>query len=220
MQMDDINKEEVDESPTNGAGDELDPTFVSQKKPMNRGAVGLLGLVLACGAGIYFLYLKNGPQSASAASPEQAAATSTVDEFLHGNGGSTRLMEQTLRETEKVVKEFQAYSAAEQVPLELLHTNPFRQHEAKPKASQDEGDQVANALAAARAAAVERDRVMKEAQALELQTLLRGARSACLINNALYHEGEQVGSFMVEEIRSQTVIVRQGKYRFELTMKR
>jgi hypothetical protein len=36
----------------------------------------------------------------------------------------------------------------------------------------------------------------------------------------MYHAGEQIGGFTVVEIRPRSVVVRQGTYRFELTMKR
>lgn len=61
---------------------------------------------------------------------------------------------------------------------------------------------------------------MTEANALELGSIVRGGRSACLVNNTLYHQGDQIGNFTVVEIKPKSVVVRQGKYSFELTMKK
>jgi hypothetical protein len=41
-----------------------------------------------------------------------------------------------------------------------------------------------------------------------------------MINNALYTEGQTVEGFLVEKIAPNTVIVRNGQYRFELRMQR
>ena len=66
----------------------------------------------------------------------------------------------------------------------------------------------------------ERSRISHEAAALELQSVMHGTHSACMVNNSMYHVGDSIGSFQVQEIRTRSVIVQQGPYRFELTMKR
>ena len=43
--------------------------------------------------------------------------------------------------------------------------------------------------------------ITTEANGLELGSIVRGGRSACLVNNTLYHQGDQIGNFMVVEIR-------------------
>jgi hypothetical protein len=47
-----------------------------------------------------------------------------------------------------------------------------------------------------------------------------GTKKSCMVNNALYTEGQQVESFTIEKISPDGIIVRNGAYRFELRMQR
>ena len=215
MSVDDFNEQTNDSSQPAEGGEDLDGAFVgASRKPPNKGALGVLMLLVAFGGGLYFMYLHNGPSSASAATREQAAATTTIDEFLKGNG-SSQLMEQTLRDTEKVVHEFQSTSIKPQVPISELATNPFRLKPPESGAKEDD-----SSLRSRERMMAERERISHEAAGLELQSVMHGSHSACMVNNAMYHVGDSIGSFQVEEIRTRSVIVRQNQYRFELTMKR
>ena len=54
---------------------------------------------------------------------------------------------------------------------------------------------------------------------LHLQSIVRGGKyHACMINNTLYQEGQQVGMFTVQQVGAATVVLECGKYRFELKM--
>ncbi len=46
------------------------------------------------------------------------------------------------------------------------------------------------------------------------------SRRACMINNTLFLEGQQCDGFTVERINPNSVIVKNGGYRFELSMQR
>jgi hypothetical protein len=80
----------------------------------------------------------------------------------------------------------------------------------------------AAATAAATAAANPpdgRQAVLRAAQRLRLQAVMAtGPRKTCMINNVSYAEGGQVGQFTIDSIREGTVVVRSGRYRFELAM--
>ena len=85
--------------------------YVGDKKPkMSRNSMTFLGIVLAAGGAIAFMTLKGGPQSASAATaaPAAAAANTTITTFLSGGSTNIQAMQQMLRNTEKVVKQFMA----------------------------------------------------------------------------------------------------------------
>ena len=193
--------------------DSSDGAFVDGQKPKsNIGMLATLGAVAILGAGA-FLYMKKGPQQAAADTVDQSASA-TINEFLHGSTGS-QMMAQTIKDTEKVVQEFKEHSHKAQVPTAELITNPFRLQEPKPQTTD-----VAEVVPSRIREDEERQRISTEANALELQSILRGGRSACLLNNALYHEGEQINGFTIDEIRPKSIIVHQGKYRFELTMKK
>ncbi len=64
----------------------------------------------------------------------------------------------------------------------------------------------------------ERADVTRSADLLQLQSVLHGPRNACLINNTLVEQGQQVDGFTVEQIGVESVIVRKGNYRFEVKM--
>lgn len=215
MQLEDLNNDEKSDSSTESF-DESDGAYVDgQKKTPKPNALAVVGLLVVVAAGAWFFFLKKGPETAAADTTDQTAASATINDFLHGNGGNAKLMEQTLHDTEKVVQEFQSHSKKNQVPVEHLQTNPFRLREPKPVA-----EEVVEAVPSRVREDEERQRIVADANALELQSVVRGGRSACLLNNNLYHVGDQIGSFTVEEIRPKSIIVRQGKYRFELTMKK
>ena len=212
--MMDENNSEQGESQNAGSEtfEETDPSFVDgQKKSANAGTLGIVGLLAIGGAAFYFFFITNGPAPAMA----DDTSSAIINDFLHGSSGNSKLMEQTLHDTEKVVKEFQTHAHKNQIPVEELTTNPFRLKSAKPKT-----DDVAVAVPSHIREDEERERITTEANGLELGSIVRGGRSACLVNNTLYHQGEQIGNFTVVEIRAKSVVVRQGKYSFELTMKK
>jgi hypothetical protein len=218
MQLDDQDIAEHDAETGNdpiGETGELDSQLMAEHRPpINRGAFGLFALFLALGGGTYFMYLKTGPQSANAANAD-AGVISTISDFLTGKVGGVQMMRQTLADSEKVVAEFKASSVRPQVPLSDLRINPFRHIATN------------NAMAEASEASIRRQReeerksVLKAVQGLQLQSVIHSdARRACMINNAMFQEGQQLEGFTIEQIAAQAVVVRNGMYRFELRMQR
>jgi len=183
------------------------------KKKLNTTTAVLFVVVALGGGALYLMHLRAGPSSAAAAA--NPAANATVEQFL--NGGQTNIvqMERMLKETQKVVDQFLAYPSVTQIPLTALQTNPFRQLLG--------GDSSAAASAAelARKKEEEKAAMLKALQGLQLQSVISmGAKSTCMVNNAMYREGQKVEDFTIEKITSNSVIVRNGTYRFELKMQR
>jgi hypothetical protein len=195
---------------------EGDGTFVvaSGKKPVSRGSLLMFGLLVAGMGAMYLLYLHSGPKAASASVAAQAqAADATIHGFLNSSASSHKMMEQSLKNTEKFVRQFLNYPSAQQVPLSQLASNPFRQGPVPGSA--------AGAQAAEKRRENERVALLKSVQALRLQSVLHGdSASACLIDNTLYREGQTVGDFTIEKINPNAVIVKNGAYRFELRMQK
>jgi len=186
----------------------------AQKKPqVSRETLGLVGVLLACGGVVAFMYLRNGPQSAGAATLA-ANNAAVVDQFLGNGDAHVKMMQKALQHTDALVQEFRSYPSRAQVPLSDLSTNPFRESAVK-------GDQVETESegAAKRRHEQERFDVTKSAEALQLQSVLHGPRNSCLIDNTLVEQGQQVEGFTVEQIGIDSVIVRKGTYRFELRMR-
>jgi hypothetical protein len=183
---------------------------------MGRGTVMLLILAAAGLGGTYFMYLRSGPKSADASTVAQAqAADQAIHSFLSGPVGGRKMMEHLLRNTQQVVQRFLSYPSATQVPLKDLRGNPFRR---LPAATGVEQQQV-NRLEEQRKQEAARAAMLKSAQSLKLQSVFLGASNrTCVINNTFCREGQRVGDFTVEAIKSGAVILRCGQERFELTM--
>lgn len=204
-----------DLSSTLGGGGESE--FVvnaDEKKPVNQQLIYLLVLLLIGGGVMFYMYKRQGPATASAATPEAAKAKQTINSFLSQPDG-IKAMKEMLKNTEKVVEKFNEYPSTKQVPLSELQTNPFRSAKASPKTARRNVD----AEAAKRKLEAERQAATKAFEALNLQTIILGSRKACMINNTLYREGQQVDQFTVEAIEKNHVIVKSGQFQFTLTMR-
>lgn len=186
---------------------EMDPAFITEggKKPLNKNAVMLGGLVLVGAVVIWFMYFRGGPQTAAAG---QAQANAQIKQFL--DSGNINLMKEALKDTENIVKQFRQSSVGTtQIPIRSLRANPFRE-----LAPRTDGTPIASNHADEELHA----HYMTEVAALRLQSVIRGARQkACMINNTFYREGERVGDLTIVQVMPKSVIIGGGKYRFELT---
>lgn len=188
----------------------------SPKSAVNKTTLVMFGVVALGTAGVWFMYQRmGGPSAAGAATVQETKkAEQTIKKFLGDNGESIKNMESMLKNTEKVVQTFLNYPSMTQVPLSDLHTNPFRQKVVKATGAPDDAMEK-------RRREEERLAMLKAVQGLSLQSVMcSDTRRACMINNALYREGQQVDTFTVEKITATSVVVKNGAYRFELTMQR
>ena len=62
--------------------------------------------------------------------------------------------------------------------------------------------------------------VKRAADNLQLQSILHGTRKACMINNSMCLEGQQIDGFVIEKINPGSVVLKNGSYRFELQMQK
>ena len=198
------------------AGGETEFVAGEEKKPAMQQLLYLVLLIAVGGGGMYYMYKRQGPANAAAAAatPEVAKAAETVNTFLTSGPSNIKAMQEMLRDTEKFVKQFLDYPSVKQTPLSALVTNPFRF--AAKAASAD-----ADAEAAKKKREDEKTHALKASESLMLQSIIHsGSRKACMINNALYLEGQQVDQFTVEKIEPHRVIVKTGTFRFELKMQK
>jgi hypothetical protein len=196
---------------TDGGAD-FDPAFVAGGAKGGKNKVYLVGgLAVVAAAVIWFMFFRSGPQSAQAGTNPNDGG-SQIKEFL--DSGNINMMKQTLKETEKIVKQFRSYPGKTQVPLEQLRSNPFR--ELAPKA---DAPVAANSRDAERAEELHKQAIAAVAD-IKLQSIVRGSKvRACMINNTLYKEGQQIGILKIEQVTTNSVIVSSGQYRFEIKMK-
>ncbi|MBA3273641.1 MAG: general secretion pathway protein GspB [Chthoniobacterales bacterium] len=189
---------------------------VTEEKPSNRKNLILLGLVLIGGVVAYFMFFKQGPEAAiaSPADEEKQVARQAISDFLGGGSANIVQMEQLLKDTEQVVGKFVAYPSTTQIPLEDLKTNPFRQFiENKDLTAVPESQ-----LQAQKRREEERQLAVETVNKLQLQSLISGTKRACMINNVMYREGQQVDGCLIEKINPDSVVVRVGNFRFALKM--
>lgn len=197
--------------------------FVSEpKQPMNKGTLVVVGLLLACGAATYFMYVKSGPDQAVAAGDPKAEQT--IGQFLSGSEQNVSLMRKMLQDTEKVVTQFRTQANETQVPLAELSTNPFMKE--KPKPTEDSA-----ALEKAEMVRLATVRANEAINELRLQTIIHRdpKKASCMINNTLYRKGQKIAAgdgkvtFTVEDIRpdgiSISAPVADQVLKFELKMK-
>jgi hypothetical protein len=191
--------------------------IVEERKPLNRSTIVTFVVLVIGAGGVWFMYQRTGPGKAAAADKETVAAKATINNFLSGGTENIKLMESMLRNTQKVVQQFLNYPSMTQVPLSELRTNPFRV-----RAEQPAGDKTALSEAAEKKKREEeRLAALKAVQNLQLQSIMFGdARRACMVNGAMYTEGQTVDGFAIEKINPASVVVKSGPYRFELRMQR
>jgi hypothetical protein len=186
-----------------------------EKKAVTNPVIYLALVAVLGGAGLWYMYKRQGPSSAeAAATPEAAKAEETINTFLTSGPSGIKVMQEMMRNTEKVVQQFLDYPSVTQVPLSELHTNPFR-------SSTPAENVAAGADATKKKREEEKLAAIKASEALQLQSIIHsGSRKACMINNALYSEGQQIEQFTIEKIEPARVIVKAGVYRFALKMQR
>jgi hypothetical protein len=205
------------QSQLGGGGAETEFVVNEEKKPATQGLIFLAVLVVIGIGGTYFMYQRQGPSAAVAATPEAQKAEATINTFLTSGPDGIKMMQTMLKDTEKVVKQFLEYPSMTQIPLTSLHTNPFKSGPDKPAAVPAD----VTAELAAKKREEEKLAATKASEDLKLQSIIfSGARKACMINNTLYKEGEQIAQFTIEKIEPGRVIVKTGVYRFELKAKR
>lgn len=206
-----------EEVETFDAVEEESGIFVEPETSSNRSALLLFGLLAIGGAAVWLMYTHGGARQAEVASAERTAtAAQTISTFLSDGEANRKLMEQTLRNTEKVVEKFLNYPSTTQVPLSDLRTNPFM-HVASTTLRTEEEDLEAQR----KRQEAERVEILKAVQRLQLQSVMHSdTMRACMIGNTLYQEGQEVNGFTIERINPNAVIVRNGAYRFELRMQR
>jgi len=194
--------------------DQTEMSFVTESSARNRStAVVVLTLLLIGGAVIAFMRMKSAPKPASAAAPEAVSAKATINEFLTDGGKNARMMQELLKNTEKLRQRFLNYAVRKQIRLEDLQTNPFRFAKAK--------TDTPDPNAAAREAEKRRKELADAASRLKLQSIMYGSKgSTCMIANKPYTEGQVVDGFTIEKIQPAGVIVKKDGTKFEIEMQR
>ena len=198
-----------------------DSAFVASenRKPISKTTVGMFAVIIAAMGGMYFMHQRSGPAKADAA---DVRSTQVIKQFMSEKEKNFTLMQEMIKNTEAVVKQFTSYPSVKQIPLTDLHGNPFRITPVKP----DENTAKARAEKEAKErAAAEASAFKKAVENLRLQSIVTsGSRKACMINNTLYMAGQTIEadgvSLTIEKIAPNRVDVKSGTHSAQLSMKK
>ena len=203
--------EEFQESTTEETAVEAVPAddIEIEHRRRSRFSMALLGgLVLAATGGVYFMYSKAGPASASAAESEQAVRT-----MLDDSAKNVSKMKAQQIELEKTVDQFKRFPAAAQVSIDKLSRDPF--HDSDNSAAKP------TEQAALRALELQKEQAMLRVQTLKLNSIMFGDKNrSCLINGRFRNEGETFDDFVIHQINADSVIVGHAGLRFLLQVQR
>ena len=228
MSLDDLEQNDDQASAAEGDGDGADESYggdetgvdsafvvTGEKEPLSKGTVVMFVILAIAGCGTYYMYSRSSTQTAAAATDPKA--TAVIKQFMTERDKNATAMKKMLLDTESIVDQFLNYRV-QQIPLSALSANPFRMAVAGP----DDGrPSRVDEEAEKRKREEERVAILKAVNALQLQSVMHSdSRKSCMVNNALYVEGQQVEGFTIEKIAPNCVIVRTGQYRFELRMQR
>lgn len=180
------------------------------KRTTNFSSVLMFVLLAVLAGGGFLMYFHNA-SAASAAGTPITGEQSTVTDFLSSGSDKLSAMGKDLHDTHQLIQQFLVYPAKTQVPLAELRTNPFR------KAQGAVRPQESTEAVGRERQDEERAAMLQAVEGLRLQSVITsGMRRSCMINNTLYQEGQQINAFAIEQINPQSVVVRNGMYRFEL----
>jgi hypothetical protein len=161
--------------------------FVAEtKQPMSKGTMIVVGLLLACGAATYFMYVKSGPSEAVAAGSSKD--DEVVKGFLSGSEQNVKKMREMLDNTEKVVNQFKTQATETQVPLaKLANPAPFQREKPKP-------DEDVEARDKERQLAALKTKIADAVSELRLQTIIHKdpRKASVMINGRLLRKGETI----------------------------
>ena len=190
------------------------------KRPVDKGTIIVVALLVACAGVLYFMYARSGPDEALASKPGKE--DQVIKQFLEERDKNVKQMKTLIQSTEKVVQQFRT-----EVPqVKMLATNPFERDGGKPSENREAADRD-------RKLQLMTAKIKEAVDDLRLQTIIaRDPKKAqCMINNTVYRRGNKitVGKgddkivFTVDDIQTAGVTVSapagDEPLKFELKMK-
>lgn len=141
------------------------------------------------------------------------------DAMAHDDPLREQNMQTLFQDTQTIVDMFATDPTSEQVPLEYIKKDPFDFTIRKPD---PEVDHSANDRLAARRAAEAREqalrKITREAEQLNLQTVMKGRVPVAIIDGEVLRVGQTIGSFTVTKIEGLSVTLQADTNEFILTL--
>jgi hypothetical protein len=180
------------------------------KMKISRANLLLIGLFAAGIGFVWFLSQRNGPTQASA---QDQAMEAQVNQFISQVESGDPVVDE---QGQEIIQIFYRDLTRRQVPLEQLRVNPFVF--ARP-AGEDAGPAEPTETEAELARRRRIRQLQDEARRLSLQSIMSSSRGAtAIVDNELVRQGQSLGSFTVESITAETVVLRWEDQTFTLRM--
>ena len=142
-------------------------------------------------------------------SPSAITPREVVTNYLNGGKENRAELLGMLSSTDKLMQRCLADPDGAQISLSKLRSDPLGVAPVVQSAASNAAQ--AHETDGARVA------MLQQIEKLQVQSIVSsGERPACMIDNRLYREGEQIDDFTIERIDQSEVVVRNGDYRFEL----
>jgi hypothetical protein len=183
-------------------------------------AAAWMAVLLIGGAALYGIYFHGASQASGSTEPTDSSLappndSSRVSDLFTPGHDELPLMRADLSRTDGTLRLLAADPMHPQVSLSDLSRNPFRQPNPLSAAGHV---QPTTAPGAQPTPEAERAAMLQTVEAMQLQSITATSHRSCKINDVLYDEGGILNGFTIEQINTQTVVIRNGLYRFELTM--
>jgi hypothetical protein len=182
-------------------------TRLTNRSKRPSGANALLVAIALIAVGIQVIrFAKVSPQLAAVSAAISTPVPDAPPELLM-TFGSTDINEyqQLMQHTEQVVDTIKSPPTTRPAETPGLKINPFKASRAP--------------IISVNAAEQERAEAIADARAMTLQSVMQSELApVCLINNELLRENQELNGFTIDQIRSNSVIIHRGPYRFELRL--
>jgi hypothetical protein len=205
-------KQEFESAPEVSDAPEITPAAADdievEHKRRSRFSTALLGVLAAVAVGgVYMMYHKSGPASASAAQSELTMRT-----MLDDSARNVTSMKTQQAQLEKTVEAFKQFPAAAQVSLDELTRDPFNEPQERVAPSKQAADRNAEQI---------KSQAIARVQTLKLNSIVYAEKSrSCLINGRFRAEGDSFEDFVIDRINPDGVIVRHAGMRFLIQVQR
>lgn len=217
-----MNESDTQQTPVGLMG--MAPTHDSASvggKSKTAATVMTFAVILVVGGGT-LLYMRSAGSLKDQVDAKQTAAEKKIDHALKNigaAGNTTADVKALFEETEELISLFAEDPAANQVALNELKKNPFAlKVTEEEKVEIVELDRNAALLEAKRAKEIRQQALDSELEKLQLQSTVSGSNPAAFISNRIVRPGDRVGSFKVEAITTDSVLLAVEGSTYTLTM--
>lgn len=180
------------------------------KRRFDAGTVFVAALMVAAGAGLYYMHWRTADTAKLLGNAKADAAS--VDTFLSGGRAGLTTLGKAIRDTQATV----ALLTRTRAPVPAAAT--FETRDPFAFASLEPASPAATYTAPSNGAREQaKTKLLAQARTLQVQSIMYStSKSSCLINGKLYFEGQPCDEFVIDSITPSSVFVKSGEFRFEL----